>query len=83
LPLFYWCNMPRLSVPLTEEQHRAIKIKAAQVNLSQAEIARRLLFAWLTGNITLPQVETSNHPRKVWVLKCGSYVLYDLEELTE
>lgn len=38
--------MPRLSVPLTQEQHMAIKVKAAQVGLPQAEIARRLLLAW-------------------------------------
>lgn len=43
--------MPRLSVPLTDEQHTAIKVKAARVGLTQAEIARRLLFAWLAGDV--------------------------------
>ena len=43
--------MPRLSVPLTDEQHTAIKIKAAQAGLPQAEVARRLLLAWLYDDI--------------------------------
>jgi hypothetical protein len=42
--------MPRLSVPLTDEQHTAIKVKAAQVGLAQAEVARRLLLAWERGD---------------------------------
>lgn len=46
--------MPRLSVPLTPQQHTAIKVKAAQVGLAQAEVARRLLFAWEEGEIVLP-----------------------------
>lgn len=41
--------MPRLSVPLTDEQHKAIKVKAAQADLPQAEVARRLLLAWERG----------------------------------
>jgi hypothetical protein len=41
--------MPRLSVPLTDEQHKAIKVKSAQAGLPQAEVARRLLLAWLDG----------------------------------
>ena len=45
--------MPRLSVPLTDEQHTAIKIKAAQAGLPQAEVARRLLLAWLRGDVEL------------------------------
>jgi hypothetical protein len=46
--------MPRLSVPLTEEQHIAIKVKAAHAGLTQAEVARRLLFFWLLGAVNLP-----------------------------
>ncbi|NIM52236.1 MAG: hypothetical protein GTO22_23830 [Gemmatimonadales bacterium] len=46
--------MPRLSVPLTDQQHTAIKVKAAQVGLAQAEVARRLLLAWLAGELDLP-----------------------------
>jgi hypothetical protein len=49
--LFIGGLMPRLSIPLTQEQHTAIKVKAAQVGLSQAEVARRLLFAWLAGDV--------------------------------
>ena len=47
--------MPRLSVPLTEEQHRAIKTRAAALGVPQAEIARRLLLLWLTDDLDLPQ----------------------------
>jgi len=46
--------MPRLSVPLTDEQHRAIKVRAAQAGVAQAEIARRLLLAWVAGKLNLP-----------------------------
>jgi hypothetical protein len=46
--------MKRLPIPLTDEQHRAIKVKAAQAGLAAAEIARRFLLAWLRGEIELP-----------------------------
>jgi len=44
----------RLSVPLDDNQHLEIKVKAAVTGLPQAEIARRLLLAWLRGEIALP-----------------------------
>ena len=46
--------MPRLSVPLTPEQHRAVKRKAAGLGVPQAEIARRLLLLWLADDLELP-----------------------------
>jgi len=46
--------MPRLSVPLTPEQHKAIKRKAAGRGVPLAEIARRLLFLWLADDLALP-----------------------------
>ena len=46
--------MKRLSVPLEDNQHLEIKVKAAVTGLPQAEIARRLLLAWLRGDIILP-----------------------------
>jgi hypothetical protein len=47
--------MPRLSVPLTDQQHRAIKTRAAGLGVPLAEIARRLLFLWLIDDLELPQ----------------------------
>ena len=46
--------MKRLSVPLENNQHLEIKVKAAVTGLPQAEIARRLLLGWLNGDIALP-----------------------------
>jgi len=49
-----FCNMPRLSVPLTDEQHRAIRRKAASLGVPQAEVARRFLLAWALGLLDMP-----------------------------
>lgn len=57
--------MPRLSVPLTTEQHRAIKVKAAETGLPQAEIARRFLLAWLAGE-TLADDEAEGKALALW-----------------
>ena len=46
--------MKRLSVPLEDNQHLEIKVKAAVTGLPQAVIARRLLLGWLNGDIVLP-----------------------------
>lgn len=46
--------MPRLSVPLTDEQHQAIKAKSDQTGVPQAEVARRFLLAWVQG-LRLPE----------------------------
>lgn len=43
--------MPRLSVPLTEDQHRALRLKCADLGVAQAEVARRLLAAWVRGEL--------------------------------
>jgi len=47
--------MPRLSVPLTDEQHKAIRARAEAQGVPMAEIARRLLFLWLMDDLELPQ----------------------------
>jgi hypothetical protein len=46
--------MPRLSVPLTEDQHAAIRRKASALGVPQAEVARRLLLAWVRGEMDMP-----------------------------
>jgi len=47
--------MPKLSVPLTDEQHKAIKTRAAGLGVPLAEVTRRLLFLWLIDDLELPQ----------------------------
>jgi len=44
----------RLPVPLTETEHTEIKVKAAVLGLSMAEVARRLLRGWVRGDVELP-----------------------------
>lgn len=46
--------MPRLSVPLTDDQHAAIRRKAGALGVPQAEVARRLLLAWARGEVEMP-----------------------------
>ena len=46
--------MPRLSVPLTDDQHHAIRARADALGVPLAEIARRLLFLWLVEDLELP-----------------------------
>jgi len=49
--------MPRLSVPFSDKQHRAIKRKAESLGVPQAQVARRLLLLWLVDDIELPTGE--------------------------
>ena len=51
-PVFY--NMPSLSAPLTADQHAAIRRKASALGVPQAEVARRLLLAWVRGEMEMP-----------------------------
>jgi len=44
----------RICIPLTSDQQKRIKIKAAETGLSMAEVARRFLLAWLRGELELP-----------------------------
>ena len=46
--------MPRLSVPLTDDQHAAIRRKAGALGVPQAEVARRLLLAWANNELAMP-----------------------------
>jgi hypothetical protein len=48
--------MPRLSIPLTEDQHAAIRRKAGALGVPQAEVARRLLLAWVRGELEMPTI---------------------------
>ena len=47
--------MPRLSVPFSESDHKAVRVRCAELGIPQAEVARRLLLAWLSGHIVLPE----------------------------
>lgn len=60
----------RLPVPLTEAEHTRIKVKAAREGLPMAEIARRLLHAWLQGDLSLPAGE-----REQWHYGADGYSL--------
>lgn len=68
MPCRFFITMPRLSVILTEQQHRAIRIKAAEIGLSQTEIARRFLLAWLDEDMPLPL-----HSGDVWQYDADGY----------
>ena len=47
--------MPKLSVELSEFDHKQLKAKAAWLALTQAEIVRRFLRAWFDREIELPE----------------------------
>ena len=59
--------MPRLSVPLTIDQHAAIRRKAGALGVPQAEVARRLLLAWVRGEVEMPIGETDSEPFYDWL----------------
>ena len=46
----------RLPVPLTPDEHRHIKVKAAQSGVAMSDVARRFLLAWADGAVELPEV---------------------------
>ena len=46
--------MKRLSVPLTDKQHHAIKIRATVKGLPMTRIVRLFLAAWLRGELEVP-----------------------------
>ena len=50
--------MPKLSVELSEFDHKQLKAKAAWLALTQAEIVRRFLRAWFDREIELPGDKT-------------------------
>lgn len=63
MSVFY--KMPRLSVPLTNEQHKAIRAKAAGLGVPQAEVARRFLLAWARGELDMPGIMVSDIERLI------------------
>jgi hypothetical protein len=46
----------KLMVRMSEEQHRALRVKAAEMNVPMAEIVRALVGRWLEGRARLPEV---------------------------
>jgi len=45
----------RLPVLLTPEEHRRIKVRAAQVGMPMSDAARRLLLGWVCGRVAIPE----------------------------
>jgi hypothetical protein len=46
----------KLMVRLSEDQHRALRVKAAELNVPMAEIVRAPVKRWLEGRAQLPEV---------------------------
>lgn len=46
-----------LMVRLSEEQHRAVRVQAAELGISMAQIVRELLNAWLGGRVKLGEFD--------------------------
>jgi hypothetical protein len=42
---------------MTEEQHKAVRVKAAELGRPVSEIVRKLLDLWVEGKIELPEPE--------------------------
>lgn len=55
--------MPKLSVELSDQDHRQLKVKSAWLGIAQAEIVRRLLSAWFEQRMEIPEEED---PGMVW-----------------
>ncbi len=48
----------KLMVRMTEAQHKAVRVKAAELGQPVSEIVRELLAAWVEGKITIPMPES-------------------------
>lgn len=55
MPVFL-LPMKRFTVPLEDNLHLEIKVKATVLGLPMTEIMRRLLVAWLRGDVALPDM---------------------------
>jgi len=49
----------RIMVRVTEQLHKAVKIKAVEVGRPMSEIIRDLLTLWIEGKVSLPDKEGS------------------------
>jgi hypothetical protein len=47
--------MPKLSVELSEQNHRQLKIKSAWAGLTQSDVVRHLLSAWFRDEVKIPE----------------------------
>ena len=47
----------RITVKATEELHKAVRVKAAELGRPVSEIVRELLAGWASGEIELPTQE--------------------------
>ena len=44
-----------LMVRISDELHKSVRVKSAELDLSISEVVRRLLESWVTGAIELPK----------------------------
>lgn len=56
--------MPKLSVELSETDHRRLKSKAALAGMTQSDVVRRFLWAWFEKQIDVPEEGTDAHPEQ-------------------
>lgn len=52
----------KMMVRMTEELHRAVRVKAAELGRPVSEIVRVFLRAWVTGEIELPTHTEEERP---------------------
>jgi plasmid stability protein len=45
-----------MMVRMSEELHKAVRVRAAELGRPMSEIVRALLTAWVTGKIELPEL---------------------------
>jgi len=44
----------KLTIRISEEEHKAVRVKAAELGRPVSEIVRALLAGWVSGEIELP-----------------------------
>ena len=55
--LYEWGDMAqerKLMVRMTEDLHKAVRVKAAELGRPVSEVVRQLLRLWLAGEVELP-----------------------------
>lgn len=53
----------KLLIRMSEEQHRAFRVRAAELGVPMSEIVRALVDLWLRGEVHLPEVEQRDRER--------------------
>ena len=55
----------RITVKTTEDFHRAVRVRAAELGKPISDIVRQLLVLWLEGKIELPEPEQESDTQEV------------------